>query len=76
MTLPDRFSKMTVHHCDEYGNNVFTMNYTIESLKDWYLVLSSDNTGLLTLNVIWNAEPSIVVKTEWDWDKVKENGNN
>ena len=64
ITLPDRFKRISVKHTTSNDDDNIIINYTIDSLKDWYIKLDANETSLLFLHVIWNAQPSIVIKQE------------
>lgn len=64
ITLPDRFKRISVKHTTSNDDDNIIINYTIDSLKDWYIKLDTNETSLLFLHVIWNAQPSIVIKQD------------
>lgn len=64
ITLPDRFKSISVKHTTSNDEDNIIINYTIDSLKDWYIKLDANETSLLFLHVIWNAQPSIVIKQD------------
>jgi hypothetical protein len=64
ITLPDRFKRISVKHTTSNDDDNIIINYTIDSLKDWYIKLDANETSLLFLHVIWNAQPSIVIKQD------------